>query len=113
MIITDDQIKELKVLWPGVQRYVEVGVDYLFIPQLSLPAGCQPAVVDALLCPTPRDGYPSRLFYSQQIQSAQSRNWHVQNARIIEKNWFTFSWKTGDEPRRLAQMVFAHIKGLQ
>ena len=61
MEIRDDEIRELGALYGTVKSAVESGVTYFLIPGLILPAGCSPAVTDALLCPSPRDGYNSRL----------------------------------------------------
>ena len=103
MSLPDDQIRELARLFPGVQQAVEGGVTFFQIPQLNLPAGCTPERVDALLCPRPRDGYPSRLFLAEQVRS---RSWST--ARILERNWYMVSWRTR-EGLRLAQMVLAHL----
>lgn len=108
-----DQLAELKALFPGVSIGEEGDFTYFLIPSLRLPDGCQPEVVDALLCPLPRDGYESRLFYSQQINARVARNWHVQNLLILERKWFGFSWKTNREGLRLAQMVMEHLCALK
>lgn len=108
----DDQLAELRELVPRVQRAVEGGVPFYLLPDLSLPLGCTPEKVDALLCPTPRDGYPSRLFFAQRIISPASRNWNGA-ARILERNWFAFSWKVEVPNLRLAQLVLAHLKALR
>ena len=93
MNFTDEQIDELSRVFPDTTQYNEGGVDYFLIPQLALPQGCSPAVADALLCPTVRDGYPSRLFFSEKIETPTSRNWNSLDVRIIERNWNGFSWK--------------------
>lgn len=103
MTLPDDQVRELARLFPGVQQANEGGVTFFLIPKLSLPAGCTPERVDALLCPTARDGYPSRLFLAEQVTS---RSWST--ARILERNWHMVSWRIREGPR-LAQMVMAHL----
>ena len=108
MAFPADQIAELKAMAPGVALCEEGGVTYFLLPCLRTPAGCAPAVVDALLCPTPRDGYESRLFYNQVVSSSQGRNWHVTNTRILDRQWSAFSWKTNQTGLRLAQMVAEH-----
>ena len=59
MSFPEDQIAEVKQLCPDVQLHEEAGCAYLLLPGLNLPDGCSPASMDALLCPTSRDGYPS------------------------------------------------------
>ena len=109
-----DQVAELKAFAPGVASCEERGVTYFLLPNLQLPAGCVPPTVDALLCPTPRDGYESRLFFSQEITTgARAQNWHVKNERIFDRSWFAFSWKTNQAGLRLAQMVTEHLCALK
>jgi hypothetical protein len=112
MTFPPDQIEELKNLCPGASRGEEAGVSYFLLPQLALPEGCTPAPVDALLCPTPRDGYEFRLFFAQRISSKNSRNWHVSNVRILERNWHAFSYKINASSLRLAQMVIMLVRAL-
>jgi hypothetical protein len=107
-----DQIAELCELAPGVQRGVEGGTVFYLLPHLVLPPGCKPERVDALLCPTPRDGYPSRLFFAEQVSSPSSRNWNG-SARILERNWYAFSWTVSEPNLRLAQLVAAHLHALR
>ncbi len=107
-----DQVQELLRLFPGAHQAVEGGVTYILLPDLELPLGCAPSRVDVLLCPTARDNYASRLYYAQQISCGPPQNWHVQGVRILERNWFAFSWRTR-EGLRLTQMVLAHLDGLR
>lgn len=107
-----DQVGELKQLFPGVQRCDEGGYAYFLLPGLSLPGGCTPGHADILLCPMPRDGYPSRLFFAQVVQSPVSRNWN-NTSRILERNWHAFSWIIDQPGLRLAQLVAAHLEALR
>lgn len=112
MSFPDEQVAELRALYPGLQQATEAGVLYFLIPGLALPAGCSEASADALLCPTQRDGYESRLFLSKQITCKTTRNWNASNIRVLERNWFAVSWKTRGG-LRLAQMVSAHIEAFR
>lgn len=103
-----DEIAELKELCPEVRLCDEGGITYFLLPQLHLPTGCTPAQIDALLCPTPRDGYTSRLFFAQQVASPRGRNWNF-NQRILEHNWHAISWQIPAGCLRLAQMVMIHL----
>jgi len=82
-----------------------------YLESLRLPTGCSPASCDALLCPVPKDGYPSRLYFSTQVNSPYTRNWNVSNARIGEKNWFAFSWKVDLIQPTLTDLLLAHLNG--
>lgn len=107
-----DQVAELKRLWPGAQRADEGGITYLLLPDLALPDGCSPARIDALLCPTPRDGYPSRLYFAGAVQSPTPLNWAGQSY-ILGRTWRVFSWRVDEPGLRLAQLVMAHLRALR
>ncbi len=111
-MLPQDQIDELKGIYPGLSLIAETGVDYLLISNLVLPKGCVPEKVDVILCPTARDGYSSRLFLSQQVQGPRPLNWNANGVRIGERNWHAFSWRIGASARRLAQMVSSHLTAL-
>lgn len=112
MNLPKDQIAELVRLFPETQCADDGGATYFLISKLELPAGCTPPTVDVLLCPSPLDGYESRLFFAQEVKSGSARNWHVQGRRILERNWCAFSWKTRPG-LRLVQMVLAHLDGFK
>jgi len=102
-----EQIEELKKIYPDVQMAEEAGFTYFFLPNLDLPEGCIPEKTDALFCPTPRDGYKSRLFFSEMISGCQNRNWNGQ-ARILDRTWFAISWNINPD-QRLIQLVRSHL----
>lgn len=111
MSLPDDEVAELKQLFSGIQAAKEGGITYVLLPNAKLPSGCTPEVIDLLLCPAERDGYPSRLYFSQQIASPKSLNWNG-NTRVLERNWFAYSWKVA-QGIRLAQMVLAHLQAFR
>ena len=111
MRLPDDQILELKQLCPDISQVEEAGCVYVLLPGLHLPDGCTPERTDALLCPTARDGYASRLFFAEKVVSKANPNWNANGIRIAERNWQAFSWKTNPN-LRLAQMVAAHLRAL-
>jgi len=111
MEYANQQIEDLKRYCVKLSTLTEGGVTFLYLEGLRLPMGCQPAVCDGLLCPEPKDGYPSRLFLSAQISGPYTRNWNVSNARIGEKNWYAFSWKVDLVGPTLTQVLVAHLNG--
>jgi len=108
----DDQIAELKLLCDSVASCDEATVSYILLRNLALPEGCVPAKVDALLCTNEREGYPSRLFLAEQVQSPFARNWNF-NGQICQRTWHAFSWKVPATTMRLAQLVRAHLDGFR
>ena len=109
-----DQIEELKAAFPAVFSADEGGITYFLIPNLRLPDGTLPPIIDVLLCPTAdRHGYPSRLFFAQQVKSRGSLNWNTNGVRILERNWYAYSWKINQQGLRLMQLLALHLKPLQ
>jgi hypothetical protein len=111
MELETEQIDELRPLCKSIARADEGGFTYLELRGLQLPDGCQPALVDALLCPMEREGYSSRLFFAERISSRATPNWNA-SPRVLERNWQAFSWRT-PKGLRLAQMVATHLGGLR
>lgn len=107
-----DPIEELKKLFGIVLRSEESGKTYFLIPQLAMPDGCTPARTDVLLCPSERDGYPSRLFFAERVACKGTPNWTTV-VRILERTWHAFSWRVPQTDLRPAQLVLAHLKGLR
>jgi hypothetical protein len=107
-----DQIDELKGQYSGLSFIEEAGVEYFLLPNMLTPKGCIPDKVDALLCPSARDGYTSRLFFAKQVAGPRPLNWNANGVRIGERNWHAYSWKIGASSQRLAQMVSSHLSAL-
>jgi hypothetical protein len=105
-----DQVEELKQYCHELGTVSELGITYYLLTGLRLPAGCSPTTCDGLLCPSPKDGYASRLYFSQQIVGSFPRNWNG-NARIAERNWYAYSWKASGA-ETLAEILVAHLTGL-
>ena len=113
MAFAADELAELLRLFGRVQQAEEGGFTYFFLPDLSLPEGCTPPTLDALLCPMARDNYSSRLFLSQQIaHRGPGTNWNAINVRILEGNWFAVSWRVNGS-LRLAQLVRGHLEAFR
>jgi hypothetical protein len=106
------ELDELLQICPDLQEADEAGVTYYLLPQLTMPAAVTPARVDALLCPTPRDNYPSRLYLGQQVSGgSKPLNWNGQ-VRVLERNWYAVSWRT-PSGLRLAQIVAIHLEAFR
>ena len=107
-----DQINELKAYYSNLSAVEEGGYKFILIPQLPLPPGCIPQIVDGLLCPTLRDGYTSRLFLSAKItHKGKGQNWNpASGVMIAGRTWWAVSWKTNKDDLRLLGMVTAHLQ---
>jgi len=111
MEFSPEQIAELKTIVPELATADEGGNSFILLKNCNLPGGCTPSVADLLLCAVPRDGYESRLFFPVQIAGGPARNWNG-NLRLLDKNWFAFSWRTASG-LRLAEMLVIHLNGLR
>lgn len=109
--LPEDQLQELKHWTPDVAVGTEGGRDYVLLPAIQIH-GWQPSVVDLLLCPHDRDGYPSRLFTSARLTGRSSLNWNGE-ARLLGRNWFAFSYKIQHAGLRLAQILAAHLRAFR
>lgn len=113
MCFPQDQIDELKLIAPLLSVAEEGGYTYILIEKLMLPDGCEPSIIDALLCPTPtKDGYNSRLFFSDKISGCPERNWNG-SIRVLERNWVGISWQTRPEEKRLLEILQIHLSAFR
>jgi len=111
MSFPQEQIDELRVIAPILSIAQEGGYNFLLIENLQLPDNCQPPVVDALLCPTPREGYQSRLFFSTKITGCPPRNWNG-HIRVLDRNWDAISWQI-PSGLKLIDILLLHLKSLR
>jgi hypothetical protein len=113
MQISLEQVNKLTKAFPLVQQLEEGGIPFFFIPNFTLPDGCTPSITNVLFCPVTFQGYNSRLYFSEKIQSnkANTQNWNFSGGRILERNWYAFSWRI-PENLGFVQMIAAHLRGL-
>src|SRR5690348_14829124 len=104
-MVATDHLEELRALCPEARQATEGGVEFVLLPSLKLPPACSPSSVDCLLCLGPRDGYDSRLFFSQTVSSREGRTWNGQNIRILERNWFAYSWRVPSGLRPIETLI--------
>lgn len=110
MSVSADDAKEMKAIFAGLLAASEGGTDFILIPKLPLPVDCDPAAVDALLCLSPRDGYPSRLFLSAKIKhNGPGQNWNADQL-ILGRRWFAVSWKVDGAAARPMAILAGHLE---
>lgn len=107
----DNEIEELRPYCRALSLASEGEVPFFHLEALRLPYGCSPSTCDALLCPVDRDGYPSRLYLSSRVQSPFTAGWNINNARILERDWFVYSWRITLPNPTLADMLRGHLTG--
>jgi len=112
MVLPSEQIEELKAIYGAATAVSEGDTQFVHFAALPLPKGCDATHVEALLCPSMREGYPSRLYMAEIPKSPTRPNWHMQ-VRILEKNWHVYSLRVPDSGQRLAQLVQQHLAALR
>lgn len=110
MNFPEEQLAELKKAFPGVSYAEEGGNGFLLLPQLKLPSGCSPSTIKALLCPTVRDGYHSRLFFASVPTCNVARTWN--RSTILGEDWYACSWQTSTG-LTLLQMIGEHLDAVR
>jgi hypothetical protein len=120
MTFPADEVNELKRCYSGLAAAEEGGVEFIRIPELRLPPGCEPAVVEAMFCPHGRgDGYASRLFLSAKVDhKGRGQNWNAAGIMILGKQWWAVSWNAApanSQPvkPRLAAVLAAHLEAFK
>lgn len=111
MIATDSEIATLQRVCTGARVLEEGSVSYVFLPDLHLPAGCDPGVVNALLRPSPGpDGYTSRLFLSVAFPH-RGQNWTTHH--ILDRTWHAFSYNNVQADLPFIEILSNHLAVLK
>ncbi len=111
--LPQEQLSELKGVFGNIATAEEGGRIYIRIENLTLPEGCSPQNITALLCPAPRDGYSSRLFFAQQIQhTGKGTNWNATGVCILGEKWWAVSWKINSANISLVSKVMGHLEAM-
>jgi hypothetical protein len=106
-----DQIAELKCLGE-VSLVQEAGQAMLLIKDAQMPAGITPARCDLLLCPGPRDGYATRLYFAELAAGPGKPNWHM-TAFLAGRSWHVYSQQGVPATLRLAEIYANHLRALK
>ena len=109
-MLSEELLAELTRICEGAKEMAEGGYTFVYFPGLKIRTGENTVSLDALLCLQPRDGYPTRLFLSQQIQG-RGNNWTTH--RIVDRTWHTWSWNYVSSDPRPAQFLADHLRALR
>jgi hypothetical protein len=109
-MLSEELLAELTAICDGAKEMAEGGYTLVYLPGLKIRTGDYAFSQDALLCLQARDGYPTRLFLSQQIQG-RGNNWTTH--RIVDRTWYTWSWNNVSSDLRPAQVLAEHLRALR
>jgi hypothetical protein len=107
MEINADYLDELVGSYPGAQRLTEGGLLYIHIPEYKLP---NDEIVEVLLLLNGAAPYTTRLFLPKQIDG-KGTNWTQH--QILNKTWWTWSWKDIPSDIRYMEILANHVKVLR
>lgn len=112
-MIGPDGLDGLRAIFPKATVMREGGIDYIFLPCITVQTNLGNHSLDALLCPTAHPtGYMTRLFLAMPLPGCgQSNNWG--QFRILERDWHSWSWQNVPATLSPAQILAAHLRALQ
>jgi len=112
-MISPAHMEELQKICAGARVMAESGIDYIFLPKLTVVTTINTQELDALICPTQHpSGYMTRLFFSTPLLGAgQSNNWTEH--RILERQWHSWSWQNVPPSQAPSQILAAHLRALR
>jgi hypothetical protein len=112
-MIDQQDLDGLRSICPRAAVMGEGGIDYIFLPSITVRTNLGNHAIDALLCPTAHPtGYMTRLFLAKPLPGCgQSNNWG--QFRILERDWHSWSWQNVPATLTPAQILAAHLRALQ
>ncbi len=111
--MTTDEHDELTRVAAEVRECTEAGLRLIYLGGLRLPNDCTPATLDSLLCLSEHGGYPTRLFFAQQVSApGKSPNWNG-TSHLLGRNWVAFSWNYISAAQRPMQALLGHLDALR
>lgn len=111
-MVTDQMLSEVKNLFnKEATVMVEASCTFIHIPSLTLPPGNTPAAMEALVSLNSRgDGYPTRLFLSQQV-AGKGQNWSSHS--ILGRAWYTCSWNYVEFTDSPTNVIAQHLRAFK
>jgi hypothetical protein len=103
-------LEELSRLCGEASVIVEGGVDFISLPRLRLPDGCNPQIQAALLCTGQHAGYTTRLLLASPVPG---RGAHWTTHMVAGRFWHTWSWNQVPAGSRPAEILAEHLRGLR
>lgn len=110
---SQESLHGLRAICPEATVMREGGIDYIFLPGITIKTSQGNHELDALLCPMAHPtGYMTRLFLTKPLPGCgQTNNWG--QFRILEREWHSWSWQNVPACLTPAQILAAHLRALQ
>lgn len=107
MNVSAEFLAELKGFYPDAKSFTEGGLIYIHLPKLILPRGEE---AEGLLLLNGAGSYTTRLFLAKEISGSQAKNWSAH--QILNKTWYTWSWKDVPSDGRYVEILVNHLRAL-
>ncbi|MGA9795904.1 MAG: hypothetical protein WBQ17_10275 [Rhizomicrobium sp.] len=107
----EPELAPIALTCDGPVRYMEEGGRrYVYMQGLRYLVRGVPRSGDALLCLNyPNPGYPTKLYLTESL--GLGLNWN-ENAYLLGRPWFTWSWKVAGDERPLAVLA-GHLEAFK
>src|SRR4051794_33612963 len=107
-MISGEGLDGLRAVCPGARIMPEGGVDYVFLPGLTVATSKGQFKRDGLVCPVAHpSGYMTRLFLSAPCADCgKIANWTL--FHLLEREWHSWSWQNIPATLSTTQILFAH-----
>lgn len=104
------QFGPVQTAFPDAEFWEEGGQPYVFLPELRFVGAGKRKKMQALLCPSPRDSYTTRLFLEEQIPE-RVQNW--KQVTIRGRTWWACSWNNVPASLPWLEILANHLRPLQ
>lgn len=111
MKTADQQIDDLRVVFPDVQRVEVGGLACALIPALPIDTVGGPVTRRAILFPYPENGYSTRLFLDQAVDIGKPVNWQERSVRGAQ--WWARSWNFVSADMPWLQILLGHMRAFR
>lgn len=109
-MVAEDQLDELRAICHEAKPLTDGPLQLIHLTRLEIPIGEHRFVApEALLCLSPHEGYPTRLFLSERPPKAL--NWSV--LTVLGRAWHKWSWQGVPSNQRPAQILAQLLKAFR
>jgi hypothetical protein len=103
------QFQKLRNLHGSAVLLSEGGKPVVVLPGFTFQSDGHSVTMDLLLRPHAHSGYPTRLFFAEQIEG-KGQNWNQH--RVVGRNWWAPSWNYVPESMDWPAMLCAHLRAV-
>lgn len=109
-MVSHEDLEELRAVCHGAKPMTDGPLQLIHLTRLLVPVGDQSLEVsEALLCLSAHEGYPTRLFLSE--QPPKPLNWSI--GTVLGRAWHKWSWQGVPSNQRPAQILAQLLKAFR